>query len=257
MATREEEKIKKQALAEGIGRSAFSGSLGLDEDEIREQAGQLGITGPNLEAYVRKARDKAGIERVESDRLREQEEDAGKQKEFNSWATGLKNPGEIAEERLLDEQGISALDAGGFGKRDRVRTSINRSVADEKRLKRATNLAYRQRVKFGDLRGALGILKDAKADGVTFGGISPAGETRKNVIAGKGAHLKKWKREVGEGELAPQANAGVRDNPVYNLGQGGTTERATDQLAEGYKPTRRKGVGYPSGGDYLTQRGMA
>ena len=250
----------KRSLAYSIRTNARKGNLKKYEEYSRAKAKELGVKEEDLEAYVRNARSIYGVSpaSLASDAKIDQAKDEGRARERfeEERGQGLRTPGEIAEERLLDEQGISALDAGGFAERDRVRTSVNRSVADEKRLKRATNLAYRQRVKFGDLRGALGILKDAKADGVTFGGVSPAGETRKNVIAGKGAHLKKHKQEVGEEELAPQADAGLPNNPVLNMAQGGLTERATAQLAEGYKP-RRKGGRYPRGGSYLTQGGMA
>tara|TARA_R110002020_G_scaffold137219_1_gene306087 strand:+ start:929 stop:1513 length:585 start_codon:yes stop_codon:yes gene_type:complete len=161
----------------------------------------------------------------ETFRDRDQKLDAEKQKEFESWATGLRSPADIAEERLLEKSGIDVLDAGGFKKRDAVRQDINRSVADEKRLKRMTNLAYRQRVKFGDLRGALEILKGAKRDNVQFGGISRAGATREKVIQSRAKGLRKRQSEVGEGDFAPREES----DPPANVASARTSIFSEDK----------------------------
>lgn len=120
----------------------------------------------------------------------------------------LGTPGQRAEDKLLQMEGVSALDAGGFAKRDAMRQAVNERAADEKRMSRATNMAYRQAVRSGDRMGALAILQGAEKMGVTFGGVRAAGRAEEgaaNVLGEEISTLRdKEQQEAGQVPAAEQ-----------------------------------------------------
>jgi hypothetical protein len=104
--------------------------------------------------------------------------------------TALDDPRSRVEAGLFDVAGVDALEAGGFAKRDEVRAALRRGTTEERKIKRATNLAYREALRRGDRAGALNIRKQARGEGITFGGVSGAGDIERSVAQGIGEQLR-------------------------------------------------------------------
>lgn len=124
--------------------------------------------------------------------------------------TGLRRMDETLESRLFDRAGVSALNAGGFAARDEIRSGLQQSVTENKKLSRDFNMAYRSALRKGDRMGALQIRMMANREGVSFGGISRAGSARADLIRGEGNALADRALLRGEGE---QEDAGEEKDP--------------------------------------------
>ena len=185
--------------------------LGLDDDQIRK--------------FLLKSEGKRDHAKAQHDRRVEQQRRDTPRDSGVTTALGLGKASDRAEDKFLKQEEIDTMEVGGFAKRDIVRQKIRRKAQQVRRERRATNMAYRQRIKFGDTKGALEIIKEAREDGVVFGGIGHAGDVEEEIIGelGKEARAKR----KGEGTLPEQKKKKEEENPVAALlqptGQGSTT----------------------------------
>lgn len=109
----------------------------------------------------------------------------------------LQTKGERAHKALFDQFGVSALEPGGFAKKDALRKSVKAEARQQDKMKRAANLAYRQAVRRGNRKEAMDILFGANAKGVVFGGISDAGSSEASAA-----------QKISEGALMEEASRG-------------------------------------------------
>lgn len=139
---------------------------------------------------------------------------------------GLRTGEQIEEGNLLEKKGISSLNPGGFAHRDELRAEVRGAAHQEKRLKRVTNLAYRDAMRRGDTEGARQIALDSMNKGISFGGISQAGDVEANL----------W-QERGEQDHRRRQLTGQAPNAVQQIAQGVNqgSQRSTDigEVSEG------------------------
>lgn len=222
---------KRKEFAERIKGRIAEGKLKASEADIRSEAEGLGITEDELEGFVRGERDA-----YQSRALAGQAPVQG---------GALRTVKQQAEDALMAQAGVDVLEAGGFAQRDAIRQGMRTAAQQDKRIRRATNLAYRQAMRDKDYAGALRIATQAKQGGVAFGGIQAAG-------SGAFPSMAQGAREIGTRDklmgMIDSAEARInapKPGVAYPGNQGG--------FAGGYSPI---GVGQGGARTLLGQGGV-
>lgn len=172
-------------MADITGRKRFAKSLEdriksgtLDELSIEDYstADELGLSEGQVTSFVDKVKGRL------NDDAKAQEETAVGNVDQPSQRT-LESNSAFRDRQLQGQLGIDTMEPGGFAKRDQLRQGVNYQVQQDKRVRRITNLAYRDAIRRGDLMAARAIALDSAQKGIAFGGIAPAGYSQSQTAA--------------------------------------------------------------------------